>query len=104
MRTYLILKEKARRWSMDKEIQGILTELSSHGNGIPKLGRYSKESASQLLSCTFNKDEILKKRLPYERLDLLTVDMLLGLRGGAERKLILIPEEGQTSLSSGKSG
>jgi hypothetical protein len=88
---------------MDKEIQGILTELSSHGNGIPKLGRYSKESASQLLSCTFN-DEILKKRLPYERLDLLTVDMLLGLRGGAERRLILLPEEGQTSLSSGKSG
>jgi xylose isomerase len=80
LRTYLILKEKAHRWSTDKEIQGILTELSSNGNGAPKFGRYSKESASQLLAYTFNKDKILKKRLPYERLDQLTVDMLLGVR------------------------
>jgi xylose isomerase len=80
MRTYLILKEKAHRWSTDKEIQGILTELSSHGNGMPKVGHYSKETTSQLLAYTFNKDEILKKRLPYERLDQLTVDMLLGVR------------------------
>src|SRR4029077_12506161 len=80
MRTYLILKEKARRWNADKEIQAILAELSSNGNGAPKFGRYSKESASQLLAHTFNKDEILKKRLPYERLDQLTVDMLLGAR------------------------
>ena len=80
MRTYLILKEKARRWNTDKEIQGILTELSSNGNSTPKVGRYSKETTSQLLAHTFNKDEILTKRLPYERLDQLTVDMLLGVR------------------------
>jgi xylose isomerase len=80
MRTYLIFKEKARRWSADKEIQGILTELSSDENGIPRVGRYSKETTSQLLAYTFNKDEILRKRLPYERLDQLTVDMLLGVR------------------------
>jgi len=44
------------------------------------VGRYSKESTSQLLAHAFNKDEILTKRLPYERLDQLTVDMLLGVR------------------------
>jgi xylose isomerase len=80
MRTYLILKDKARRWNSDKEIQAILTELSQHGNGNGKLGRYSKEGLSQLLARNFDKDEILKRRLPYERLDQLTVDLLLGVR------------------------
>jgi xylose isomerase len=80
MRTYLILKEKAHRWRADKEIQQILAELSSNGHGTPAFGRYSKDGASQLLAHSFDKDEILKKRLPYERLDQLTVDMLLGVR------------------------
>src|ERR1019366_8559342 len=80
MRTYLILKEKADRWSTDREIQSILSEISSNGNGTSKVSHYSKEGASQLLTRVFDKDEILKKRLPYERLDQLTVDMLLGVR------------------------
>ncbi len=79
MRTYLILKEKARRWGADKEIQGILSEIASNGADF-KLSHYSKEGASKLLTLVFNKDEILKKRLPYERLDQLTVDLLLGAR------------------------
>jgi hypothetical protein len=44
------------------------------------LSHYSKEGASKLLTFAFGKDEILKKRLPYKRLDQLTVDMLLGVR------------------------
>jgi xylose isomerase len=80
MRTYLILKEKALRWNADAEIQEILGELSSSENGIPALARHSKQNASQLLAHAFDKDAILKKRLPYERLDQLTIDMLLGVR------------------------
>jgi xylose isomerase len=80
MRTYLILKEKAQRWNQDKEIQGILSELSNHGNGNGKPSHYSKDDAAQLLARAFEKDEILKRRLPYERLDQLTVDLLLGVR------------------------
>jgi xylose isomerase len=80
MRTYLILKEKARRWGSDKEIQGILGEIAGNGTDALKLSHYSKEGASKLLTLVFNKDEILKKRLPYERLDQLTVDLLLGVR------------------------
>jgi xylose isomerase len=78
MRTYLILKEKADRWNADKELQSIVREISE--NGTYKLGRYSKKGAYQLLDHTFDKDEILKKRLPYERLDQLTVEILLGVR------------------------
>jgi xylose isomerase len=80
MRTYLILKEKAQRWNADQEIRGILGEIAGNGNGAPAAGRYSKEGASQLSMRVFDKDAILKKRLPYERLDQLTVDILLGVR------------------------
>ena len=79
MRTYLMLKEKACRWNQDSEIQQILAELGSEGKA-PKVGKYSREGASGLLSYVFDKGKILQKRLPYERLDQLTVDLLLGAR------------------------
>jgi xylose isomerase len=80
MRTYLILKEKAVQWRADPEIQAILSEISGNGNGAGKVVRYSKDGASQLLNLVFDKDDILKKHLRYERLDQLTVDTLLGVR------------------------
>ena len=80
MRTYLILKEKAKRWNADNDIQAVLAEISKNHNGTPPLSHYSKQSASQLLATVFDKDVILKKRLPYEYLDQLTVDLLLGVR------------------------
>ena len=78
MRTYLILKDKAARWNAHQEIQQILQSLSAPTNGTPALGEYSKKGASALLEHPFDKDKILKKRLPYERLDQLTVDILAG--------------------------
>jgi xylose isomerase len=80
MRTYLILKEKAVRWNADSEIQGILKELTANGNGLPETGRYSKAGSGALLNYVFDKDAITNKRLPYERLDQLTVDILTGVR------------------------
>ena len=80
MRTYLILKEKARLWNADKHIQAILGEISGNENGTFNMGRYSKENAARLLTRAYDKEAILKKRLPYERLDQLTVDLLLGVR------------------------
>jgi xylose isomerase len=80
MRTYLILKDKAARWNADKEIQAILQEISGSSNGLPDTRKYSKQSATALLEKVFDKDAILKKRLPYERLDQLTVDILTGTR------------------------
>ena len=80
MRTYLILKEKAARWNADKEIRAILQEISLGGNGSLQVEKYSKKGAAALLAHVFDKDAICKKRLPYERLDQLTVDLLAGLR------------------------
>ncbi|MDQ3812624.1 MAG: xylose isomerase, partial [Armatimonadota bacterium] len=47
MRTYLILKEKARRFNEDAEIQAIVNELNG-GGGSPVAGGYSKEAAEKL--------------------------------------------------------
>jgi len=80
MRTYLILKEKAKRWNEDAEIRSILNEVSADANGVGKIGRFSKKGVASLLSRAFDREEILKRRLPYERLDQLTVDILTGVR------------------------
>jgi xylose isomerase len=80
MRTYLIFKDKAARWNSDKEIQSILKEISSGGKDLPKTSKYSKSNAKALLSHAFDKDAMMKKRLPYERLDQLTIDILTGTR------------------------
>src|SRR6478735_1491858 len=80
MRTYLILKEKAERWNEDREIQAILKEISAAAPNVQKNGRYSEKGAQGLLAHGFDKDAMLRKRLPYELLDQLTVDVLLGVR------------------------
>jgi xylose isomerase len=80
MRTYLMFKEKAARWNADAEIQAILKEVAGSSNGLPCTKCYSSKSASALLAYNFEKDAIMKKRLPYERLDQLTVEILSGVR------------------------
>jgi xylose isomerase len=80
MRTYLMLKEKAARWNADPEIQSIIKEISVGNGNLPSTKQYSKEAAAALLDHSFDKDALLRKRLPYERLDQLTVDTLLGTR------------------------
>jgi len=80
MRTYLILKEKAKRWNDDAEIQAILREVSAGTTGIGKIGHYSKKESGLLLARVFDRPQIVKKRLPYERLDQLTIDILTGVR------------------------
>src|SRR5712692_2750930 len=64
MRTYLILKEKAERWNADKEIAAILAEISAASEDTPSVSQYSKKNATNLLAHVFDKDAILKKRLP----------------------------------------
>ncbi|MCU1299145.1 MAG: Xylose isomerase [Acidobacteriaceae bacterium] len=80
MRTYLILKEKASQWNADKEIQSILNEITPPRNGTPEVGHYSEQGSAALLAHCFDKDAMAKKRLPYERLDQLTIDLITGTR------------------------
>jgi len=80
MRTYLILKEKAEQWNADKEVREVLKQLEVENKGTPPVNKYSRKGASALLGYSFDKVRISKKSLPYERLDQITVDILLGVR------------------------
>jgi xylose isomerase len=80
MRTYLVLKEKAEQWNADKEIREILKQIEAETEDTLPVDKYSRKGAASLLGYSFDKARIAKKRLPYERLDQITVDILLGTR------------------------
>ncbi|MGD0610400.1 MAG: xylose isomerase [Anaerolineales bacterium] len=81
MRTYLILKEKAAAWNANKEIQALLSEIhTDDGSLSPHFGKYSAKKAAALKSHPFDRTAIAKQGLKYERLDQLTVELLLGVR------------------------
>jgi xylose isomerase len=81
MRTYMILKEKAARWNADKEIQGLLKEINVEDAGLSKLTkRFSAGNARKLLEAPLDRLELARARLPYEQLDQLTMEVLLGVR------------------------
>jgi xylose isomerase len=77
MRTYLILKEKARQFCQHKEIQALLAEINQNGDAVG--GAYTPERASALKAREFDRRALAEKRLPYERLDQLVVELLLGV-------------------------
>jgi xylose isomerase len=86
MRTYLILKEKARQFCADKEIQALLAEIrGDEGSRSVRLqadheiGAYSRHTADRLKGQTFDRQALAARRLPYEKLDQLVVDLLLGV-------------------------
>jgi xylose isomerase len=80
MRTYLILKEKAARWNADTEIQAIVKEIHEPSMATPAAEKYSHSHAATLLAHEFNRATLAAKKLSYERLDQLTVEILLGAR------------------------
>jgi xylose isomerase len=80
MRNYLILKEKARQFDEDQEIKSLLAEISNGAGSMEPLGSYSAENAKRVKELPLDRAELARKSLPYERLDQLTVDILLGVR------------------------
>lgn len=80
MRTYLILKHKAAQFNADREIQALLQELSKANEDTPALHKYSKKGATALLGHAFDRLSLASRKLPYERLDQLTIEILLGVR------------------------
>jgi xylose isomerase len=78
MRTYLILKEKARIWNSHPGIREILDEIDALNN-LAEPPAYSDEAAANLLSQDFDRAALASKGLRYERLDQLTMDILFGV-------------------------
>jgi xylose isomerase len=79
MRTYLILKQKAKQFAQDSEIQTLLRAVrSDDGNAV--IGKYSRSSADALKIRVFDRANLAARPLPYEKLDQMVVDLLLGIR------------------------
>jgi xylose isomerase len=76
MRTYLILKEKARQFRDHAGIQALLSEIRDER---VVSGPYSPERARELNARSFDRQALASRRLPYERLDQMVVDLLLGV-------------------------
>lgn len=81
MRTYLMLKEKAAQFNADPEIQAILAEINEEDPDLAALfGKYSPEKAESIKALDLDRVAISSRGLKYERLDQLTIDLLLGMR------------------------
>lgn len=80
MRTYLILKEKAARWNADPEIKALLAEIDQKNSQAERPEGYSKEHAAGLRARSFDRASLAATGLRYERLDQITIDILMGTR------------------------
>jgi xylose isomerase len=81
MRTYMILKEKAAKWNADPEIQGLLKQINVQDSAASKLTKkFSPDAAKKLLAMPLDRVKLAEAPLPYEKLDQLTMEILLGVR------------------------
>lgn len=81
MRTYLILKEKAAQFDADSEIQDLLAEINADDGSMAGFqGAFSPAKAQALREHAFDRDALGRRSQPYERLDQLVIELLLGVR------------------------
>jgi xylose isomerase len=83
MRSYLILREKARRFAEDREIQALIAELRAEDEAYdgPSAGEgYSRQGAERLKGQAFDVAALAARGRRYEELDQLVMDLLLGAR------------------------
>jgi xylose isomerase len=80
MRTYLILREKAKAFAADKEIQAALAEASVAELAEPTVGSYSPAAAAALRAHPGDPDALAIRGYHNERLDQLVMELLMGAR------------------------
>jgi xylose isomerase len=78
MRTYRILAEKAKQFAADKDIQALLAEIRGDEPASPFSSH--AERAEKIKTTSFDFDAMNAKKLPYERLDQLVLELLMGVR------------------------
>ena len=83
MRSYLILKEKARQFDQDPRVKEILAEIND-GNKEAEAALaspYSDDAAQRLRDLHLDPEALASRPLPYEALDQRLFDILLGAAG-----------------------
>ncbi len=80
MRTYLILEEKVQRFNADAEIQSLLASLGVRGASGGERVAFTAERAKEIGEEAFELGAMREHGYAYERLDQLTMELLLGVR------------------------
>jgi len=80
MRTYLMLKEKARQFNADSEIQAALKAYKVADAELEALSKFSPENAQALKARSFDRSALGARGPGLEHIDQLTIDLLLGMR------------------------
>ena len=82
MRSWKILEAKVAKFNKDRKIQSLIKQINrGEKSESAKLAKkYSKTNAKKLMAAPLDKDKLAKRKLPYETLDQLTMELLLGVR------------------------
>ncbi|MGH2478865.1 MAG: xylose isomerase, partial [Ktedonobacteraceae bacterium] len=83
MRTYIMLKAKARRFDADPEVQALLRSINSgneeHEALLSQVHQgYKRELAQKLRETVFEVETLARRGYSYEKLDQLTIEHILG--------------------------
>lgn len=80
MRTYLILRDKAKAWNADSEVKKLLRRINRNSADLAKLCTYKSSHAETLKAMEFDREKLAGRSLPYEQLDQITMEIILGTR------------------------
>ena len=80
MRSYLVLRDKARRYGKDREIQQLVAQLRIEDPELADLSEWSRDNAKALKERRFDLGALSERRLGYQKLDQLVFDLLTGAR------------------------
>jgi xylose isomerase len=80
MRSYLILRDKARRFAEDPEIQAALAAAQVDRLGVPTLPETGEDRFTRLRRETTDIELLAAQAYGHERLDQLVTELLLGVR------------------------
>jgi xylose isomerase len=79
MRTYLILKHKARQWAADAQVRRLMARINRPNRALDALGSaYSPRAAGMISRLRVDRARLASRPLPYERLDQRTMEILMG--------------------------
>ncbi|MHC4469535.1 MAG: xylose isomerase [Planctomycetota bacterium] len=81
MRTYNILKARAKAFDADPEVRELIAGTSDRELD-PLMAAYSRENAERLRAADIDPDALARPGLRYERLDQLMMEHLMGVRSG----------------------
>ncbi len=78
MRTYLIFAAKAQAFAADHDISAALDAAGAPQLAVPTVGAYDHAEATRLRDAEYDPDQLASRGYANERLDQLTIDLLLG--------------------------